>query len=237
MTTSAALEPHPTRDHHRVQQLPDPPRPPDAMYQFPHVTTAFYILDDHFRERPDVLVSGEGYLRRDASDSAGWVNPDCVVAFGVDPASIRNRNGYVISEVGKPPDFVLEVASASTGRADYTTKRDIYAQYGVVEYWRFDATGGEYHDAALAGDRLVEGVYEPITIQRELGGQVWGRSPTLGLDLCWEFGELRFFDPRTGEYLPGLAEAKSQRDAAVVERDAALVEARRLRERIRRILP
>ena len=64
------------------------------------------------------------------------------MAFGVDPAAIFARNGYVISEVGKPPDFVLEVASESTGRRDYTHKRAIYAEYGVAEYWRFDRSGG-----------------------------------------------------------------------------------------------
>ena len=81
------------------------------------------------------------------------------MTFGVDPKAIVARNGYVISEVGKPPDFVLEVASRSTGRRDYTVKRDGYAGYGVREYWRFDHTGGRFHDAALAGDVLVDGRY------------------------------------------------------------------------------
>ena len=34
-----------------------------------------------------------------------------------------------------------------------------YGRFGVGEYWRFDPSGGEYHDAALAGDRLVDGRY------------------------------------------------------------------------------
>ena len=50
--------------------------------------------------------------------------PDCVVAFGVDPDAVRNRNGYVIDDVGKPPEVVVEIASESTGKADYTRKRD-----------------------------------------------------------------------------------------------------------------
>ena len=51
---------------------------------------------------------------------------------------------------------MLEVASPSTGRVDYTDKRRDYERFGILEYWRFDPSGGEYHDAALAGDRLVE---------------------------------------------------------------------------------
>ena len=115
--------------------------------------------------------------------------PDCVVTFGVNPEAIIARNGYVISEVGKPPDFVLEVASRSTGRRDYTVKREGYAGYGVTEYWRFDHTGGRYHDAPLAGDMLVGDEYEPVVIHEEAEGLLWGHSAVLGLDLCWDDGQ------------------------------------------------
>ncbi len=122
----------------------------------------------------------------------------------------------MISEVGKPPDFILEVASRSTGRNDYTTKRKGYAGYGVREYWRFDHTGGRYHDAALAGDVLVDGEYEPVEITREPDGLIWGHSEVLGLDLCWREGELTFRDPSTGEFLP----TPEQQQAARVEAEA-----------------
>ena len=59
---------------------------------------------------------------------------------------------------------MLEVASENTGQDDYTEKRDAYAAFGVPEYWRFDPSGGEYHDSPLAGDKLVDGVYQPIEI-------------------------------------------------------------------------
>ena len=52
----------------------------------------------------------------------------------------------------------------TTGRNDYTRKRDDYAAFGVPEYWRFDPSGGEYHDAPLVGDHLVDGVYHPIEV-------------------------------------------------------------------------
>ena len=63
------------------------------------------------------------------------------MAFDVDPERITETNGYVISEVGKPPEFVLEVASETTGVRDYTVKRDRYAEMLIGEYWRFDHTG------------------------------------------------------------------------------------------------
>ncbi len=209
-----------TRGAIRRKSLPDPPRDPDAMRQLPFISLVLYLLRDHFSHRTDALVNGEGYLCRDTRISPGQLKPDCVVAFGVDPKAIEERNGYVINEVGKPPDFVLEIASRSTGRADYTTKRDGYAGYGVTEYWRFDPSGGEYHDRPLAGDTLVNGRYEPIRINAESDDVFWGRSPTLGLDLYWQDGHLRFYDPVRGEFLLEFAEVKVERDAAIEERDA-----------------
>ena len=48
----------------------------------------------------------------------------------------RQDNGYIVSRQGKPPDFVLEVASESTGAMDTGVKRDNY------EYLEWRNTGG-----------------------------------------------------------------------------------------------
>ena len=159
-----------------------------------------------------------------------------MVATGLEipPSEITASNGYAISEIGKPPDFVLEVASKSTGRRDYMEKRDIYAGYGVVEYWRFDHTGGRYHDTALAGDRLVDGIYVPIEVTRAADNVARGYSAALGLELHWYDGTLRFWDPDAREYLPELTEAKAQRDAAIAQRDAAVERVRQLEEELAR---
>ena len=76
--------------------------------------------------------------------------PDLLIAFDVDPAAYYRSNAYIISEQGKPPDFVLEIASHATGRQDTREKRDAYAALGIPEYWRFDETG-RYHRTRLAG--------------------------------------------------------------------------------------
>ena len=39
----------------------------------------------------------------------------------------------MVSEQGKPPDFVMEVASESTAEVDLNEKRDHYASIGVRE--------------------------------------------------------------------------------------------------------
>ena len=214
-----------------IKMLPDPPRNGDKMNQEPILSSAGETLRVHFSDRRDVLVRGAGYLCVDTRDREGWIVPDCLVAFGVDTANIFARNGYVISEVGKPPDFALEVASESTGRADYTTKRRRYAELNVPEYWRFDETGGKYHDKPIAGDRLVDGAYLPIKIVRGPTGMLWGRSAVLGLDLCWDAGRLRFYDPVAREYLRSQLEEKYGRLAEREQREAAEAQLQVERER------
>ena len=225
----------------RLPPLPDPPRKGDMLenrhFELPaHMNTLARHLD---ALRPDtaILVGGKGYLCRHRSDlrQAGRsVYPDLLVAFGVDPDAIAANNGYEISEVGQPPELALEVASASTGENDYLGKRDIYAGLGVAEYWRFDHTGGEYHDAPLGGDRLTPaGVYHPIELRTEPDGVIWGYSEILKLSLCWVAGRLRFWDPAEGGYLRNPSEeqagriaaetqANAERDGRIAERDARL---------------
>ena len=198
MTTKSPI-PH-ISDYSHLEPLPDPLRNYD-MQQLDSLLTAGGTLQAHFANRSDALICGSGYLRHDAANESKRFAPDLVIAFGVNPDAIIARNGYVISEVGKPPDFVLEVASKSTGARDYTVKRIGYAGYGVREYWRFDRTGGRFHDAPLAGDALVEGEYKPLAIARDPAGRLWGYSAILRLELWWDDGELRFRDPVSGEFL------------------------------------
>ena len=219
--------------------LPDPPRL--DMLEFPHVSRIMWILERRYSHLPDVVIMTQGYLCFDTrGDRSGWLAPDCLVSFGVSMEVARRRHGYVIAEQGKPPDFVLEVASESTGRRDYTVKRDGYAAFGVAEYFRFDDTGGRYHDQPLAGDRLVDGAYEPIPVTADADGNERCYSETLGLYLCWENARLRLWDPNTRAYLndydEALADARlEERDArlaAEARADAAEAELRRLRERL-----
>ena len=229
MTTQSLLAKSRPRDYSRVKPLPDPPRVPDMMEQMPAINVYITVISAWFRHRDDVFVGSGGYLWKTPDDGTG-PHPDGSFVEGlVDPKRrLLHRNGYVISEEGKPPDLVLEVGSESTGRRDYTVKRETYAEYGVREYWRFDPSGGEYHDAPLAGDRLVDGEYEPIEIVSEPDGRHWGYSEVLGLEFWWvedesgwHKGALRFRDPASGEFLRTLDESEDALESERMERAAA----------------
>ena len=171
-------------------------------------------LRRHFGAPDTTIVLGEVPVGWRPSQVRGLLKPDLLVAFSINRAGVIARDGYSIDEQDKPPDFVLEVASKTTGRNDYTTKREGYANYGVPEYWRFDPTGGRYHQDRLAGDRLVDGAYVPIAINKVDDDHYWGHSAVLGLDLCWEYGRLRWYDPAAQRYLRTYDDTDDDRIAA-----------------------
>ena len=217
-----------TELHPLEDMLPDPPRTPD-MRRHSQLGNVYSALTAYFAKRPDVLLAGGGYLRSNADNQNELLAPDWMVAFGVDPDEIIARNGYVIGEVGKPPDFILDIAVQCPGPHDYDydTRREGYAKYGVREFWYLDHDAWyshQSHDVTLTGDKLVTGKYVPIPITREQDGVIRGHSEILGLDVCWDRGITRFRDPSTGEYLPDNREMKEARDAAETQRDIAETE-------------
>ena len=210
-------------------RFPDYQPSDDTVTTFTHLNYPAYpaALARHLGNPETTLILSEVAAALFATASReGLRFPDLLIAFNVNPAVWEARNGYLIPEQGKPPDFVLEVASESTGREDETAKRNDYEAMGVLEYWRFDHTGGEFHSAPLAGDRLVDGRYRPIEIARISDDLYRGHSDALNLDLCWEYGRLRWHDPTAQRYLKTYDELCDERDARIAaERRAAAAEA------------
>ena len=205
--------------------LPDAEPPDDLMLQNPDIHYALQILYDLVvGDRTDVFIDTNSIVYYDPTDRNRRVQPDVYIAFDVDAETIRHRNGYVIWEVGKPPDFVLEVASESTADNDTGYKRDLYARLGVQEYWRFDRTGGELYGAGLAGEYLEGGDYRPVPIRTDADGAEWGYSPMLRLNLRGRDGRLELQDPVTGEVLLNRRGERLAKEAALEQRDTALQE-------------
>ena len=179
-------------------------------FQAQAVIDARHFLRTHFRDRPEVYVSGNLFVYYEQGNRRARVSPDILVAFGVER---RDRRTYRTWEEGKAPDFGLEVVSISTGRKDLTNKRDIYASLGVREYFLFDPTGDRMQPV-LQGYRLDWGRYAPLPALGPLGV----RSAVLGLDL-WvdERRHLRMRDASTGENLPSAEESEAGRRRAEVQ--------------------
>ena len=208
-------------------RLPDPPEPEDMNnYIFLHAPGNTHHLVEHFGNEDTTIIIGEAYVSLvPTSSRLGLFHPDLLIAFNVNPSASSDRNGYVISEQGKAPDFVMEIASASTGRRDVTEKREGYAALGIPEYWRFDDSGGRHHGAPLAGDRLVDGTYQPIPIERIDDRTHQGYSTALDLYLRWEDGKLGWYDPATGRHILRFSDEREARIQAQTnaanERDRA----------------
>ena len=207
MTTKPLSHPEPIIEETDAGKIiPFPDAPPPELTAYYAINSPGYppSLADHFGDRETTIITSEvaAALIPYAGTYEGVRYPDLLIAFNVNPAANKARKGYLIPEQGKPPDFVLEVASESGKERDEVAKRNDYARMGVPEYWRFDETGGQYHSVPLAGDRLINGQYQPIPIHETPDGRYWGHSESLNLDLCWENGELRWYDPTAQRYLP-----------------------------------
>ena len=237
MTTA---KPTATRAPSRFR-LPDPPERADdekmSTVDHLHQPGNTHHLLRHFGNPDTTLVTAERFItmmpeRRLPSGRTRRV-PDLLIAFEVDPDLYAANNGYIVQAQGKAPDFVLEVASRSTGSEDTGPKRDDYAALGILEYWRFDKTG-EFHGARLAGDRLVDGVYQPIPIDELDENVLQGYSAALNLILRWERGQLGWYDPRTERHISTFeserARADTERAARVTAEARAVAAEARIRE-------
>ena len=222
---------------------------PDAEYQDHTTRSARFQLDHHFRHRPGTQISGNTLIYYEQGNPRRVVSPDCYVAFDVDLSIIRYHTNYRVWEMGKPPDFTLEVASKSTASNDTGAKMRIYSGMGIAEYWLFDKSpSGEYYGFRMAGYRLVNGDYQSIAVAEDHSGNLNGYSTTLGLDIRWEYdrdldeGRIRFYDPLAGGYLLdyeealyAIDEADAAREQAAAARIAAETEAAALRAQLREL--
>ena len=202
-------------------------------WQYVAMTDTVSVLENRFLDRPDVYVGGDMLMYYRMNDNATRVAPDVFVVFGA--AGKHFRDSWIVWREGKAPDFVMEVASPSTWRRDAAEKRDIYAEMGVSEYWRFDPTG-EHFTPQLVGERLADGEYHQIPLETEGDGIIRGHSAVLGLDICVRPGlELRLYDPESGQWLRTHRESEEALQAAEAGKQAAEEEVRRLREQLQNL--
>ena len=96
---------------------------PDGEFQAPLYRRIVRDLEVHFSNVPGSRVNGDTFIYYVEGDPRRSVSPDCYVIFGLSESalhslSLEGNNTYLLWEVGKPPDFILEIGSPSTARAD-----------------------------------------------------------------------------------------------------------------------
>jgi Uma2 family endonuclease len=167
------------------------------------------VLLDYFRNKPSVYVGANMFVYYTEGEPRDVVAPDLFIVFGVPK---RERRIFKVWEEGKAPDVVIELTSASTRLEDLGTKKELYAELGVREYFIFDPLG-EYLHPTLRAYRLVDG-----ELMRVNGETV--RSEILGLELRVEGNALRLYHPVEGKLLTPLEAQEARRNAEAARRAA-----------------
>ena len=170
----------------------------------------YSMLRTRYLEAADTFVGIDLLLYYEEDCTEVAVAPDIFVAFGVPN---EDRYWYKLWEVGKAPDFVIEVASPSTAKDDLKFKKALYERLGVREYCVFDPLG-ELHHPRLQLFQWVAGRYRSAVRRGEADGPLALTSEVLGLELRFEEDRLRLWDPVKGEYLLEPDEEAAARQAA-----------------------
>ena len=187
-----------------------------------HLDAIFFTmgtLRNWFADQPRVQVGANMFVYYQEGDKTKRLTPDLFVVRGLEALPERS---YKLWETGRPPTFVLEVASPSTEQRDRGEKQALYASMGVAEYWRFNPTGF-LNDPGLEEVRLAGGVlqglgYKPL--ESEPDGSI--HSEVLGLDIRVDGRRgkthlLRLRDPVTRRNLLTYRESEQGRREALLK--------------------
>jgi Uma2 family endonuclease len=148
-------------------------------------------LERHFRDAPDIYVSGNLMFYYEEGNPSAVVSPDVFVVKGVRKGL---RRTYKLWEEGVAPCVVIEMTSRSTRLEDKGNKRALYALLGVREYFPVRPAGGIPEAAVCRGSPWLTASMHRCPFESD-GGII---SRELGLKLCRDETVLRLFDPASG---------------------------------------
>jgi Uma2 family endonuclease len=89
----------------------------------------------------------------------------------------KDRRSIIGDRINGPPDLIIEVLSPKTERRDRVQKHDVYAQYGVPEFWIVDPRAQYIEFLLLEKDGYV--------VKQSTGGRYQSpRLPEIEIDLA-----------------------------------------------------
>jgi Uma2 family endonuclease len=212
----------------RADTLPyDDGEPLESDWHMSALGLLIQLLRYHWRERHDVYIGGNMFIYFDPAQvkRRNFRGPDFFVVKGV--KSNHFRQAWVLwEEDNRAPDFVIELASASTLAFDLGGKREIYEQQlKTPEYVVYDPASEQ-----LYGWRLnAQGRYSKLA--PDARGWLWSEQLELWVGVTDHtfpnqnrpYRVVRFFDS-TGRLVPTEAEAATQR-AQAAEAEIARLQA------------
>lgn len=180
-------------------------------------------LEQHFRNRPDVFVSGRLGIWLEDGNEGDVMKPDVMVALD---AWQGERWWYYVWVEGKPPDFACDVSDGPQGRftdIEEDTKALLARNVGIREYVLYNP-GYEGRPSTMKMYRLEDGDYVSVTPDKR--GEF--ESRTLGLGIRPGGVRVRLRDLESGKRLPGMlelarelrSERRARRAEAMARRDA-----------------
>ncbi|MBI5714294.1 MAG: Uma2 family endonuclease [Chloroflexi bacterium] len=172
-----------------------------------------FSLSRYFHTAPNVYVAADLLFYYVEGDPKEFVVPDVFVVKGVPKGE---RRVYKLWEEGRAPDVVFEITSVSTRREDLGSKKVLYADLGVTEYFVFDPMNGSLRGFRLRGSEY-QSLESPIF------------SESLELELRVESYHLRLHDPKTKKRLMTADEADDAREEAEEENKRLKAEIERLK--------
>ena len=192
------------------------------------LTRIIQTLENHFKQRPEVYVSGDILMYYVEGQPQKVVAPDALVTFGMGQ---KPRLTYKVWEEGKVPDFAMEMSSKTTYRNDLGEKMKLYALLGIRDYVLYDADG-LYLPTPLMGFTLVDGEY--VAMSPNADGGIY--SDALGLEFRLRDIHLGIYDPVSETWLQTPAEAAEARaENAEARAENAEAEVAQLREQLTRL--
>ena len=120
-----------TQERGEQERFPEYP-PRDDMQNWLHLyeTAVVTTLAIHYAGEPNVTVASEVPVGPSLPVRADARIPDLMVVRDGDRALMEEQRGYAIDRQGKAPDFVLEVASPTTG--GQTTRTNVGTMSALV---------------------------------------------------------------------------------------------------------
>ena len=170
------------------------------------ILTTLEVLKQYLSNRQATVLANQ-FMYYNEGFPRMRVAPDVMVIFDVSPGG---RDNYKIWLEGQVPKVIFEMTSKQTQKQDRESKKTLYFQLGVEEYWLFDPKG-EWIKNKLEGYRLGEENYHLI---------IDNISQPLQLRLAVEGELIAFYTMDSGEKLlipEELAKARLEAEKQLIQ--------------------